>query len=123
MWLLCQINMNKNKNVIKGYYLDYSEELFTKGYGEILAEEIEPGMIISMCNYCFFEVDDVVKSYLNDEIADYYMENDLDKYGEIKPEHTLITLYIVDDDDDTETEIRNIPGDAKIIAFWDDDEE
>lgn len=88
--------------------MKYREKLFLKGNNVLIADEVKEGMIICLSNGGYFYVDDIVKEFISDEVAELY-DDDAEN---IAPEHTVI-MFIGDGFE----EISEIPATAHVIAF------
>lgn len=89
---------------------NFKTKMFEEGFNCPIADNIQPYDVILLANgKCFF-VDDVDKSFVNDEIADLYDEECSSE--EILPEHTLVSIYDINNEG-----IVNIPGNQPCIIL------
>lgn len=89
---------------------NYKKGMFEEGKNVFFASQIETDTIIALKNNKYFYVYDVVKEFINEETADLYSDDV--KENEIKPEHSLISIY-----DENGNRIFNIPGETPCILF------
>jgi hypothetical protein len=87
----------------------YKSKHFQQSDRMVLASEIQEGMLLARKNYGeFFEVDEIEKEFINEEVSKLYSDEDL----EIKPEHSLLTFY-----DERGNGIFGILGTDSFVCF------
>jgi hypothetical protein len=95
----------------------FKKDLFAEGFHTLIPREVEIGDILVLSRNRFFYVDDIDSEFINDQVADMYIDTESDELEDptdedVLPEHEKFHFY-----DEENKSIRNVPGRTEIIVY------